>query len=140
MMLEGKGLLIYDPKDRGNLAASWWAILEVDEELRRFYASMYEKANSVSLVKPRWPAHVSVVKGEEPLNKEPWGRYHNKEIGFHYTPEEVQDDIGREEKGYVWLRIISEELAEIRRELGLSAKPYESKVGYHITLGRYLVL
>jgi hypothetical protein len=131
MQFIGTGTLVYDPV-RKEKSQPWWAILECDPDYCKYYTKLWEWETGVKLHAPRWGSHCSVVKGEEPPNKEFWGRYQNQPVQFVYTPEELLTD-----GDYVWLRVLSQHLQDIRLEMGLSQKPFNNAIGFHITVGRH---
>ena len=120
------GSLIYDPQSLSvPTPGLWWLILECSPDLGRYYRQMVFKYTGQKLQKPAWDTHISVVRGEEPLKKELWGR---KEIvEFSYDPKLLTND------EYYWLEVKCDRLLDIREELGLPRIP---KIGLHLTIGR----
>lgn len=100
---EGTGILNYE--------YNYKLALYVDQEIVNYYKSLIPKYFHVN--KPRWPAHITVVRNEVPLNLLNWCKHENKEIAFKYSPFINRGKI------YYWLNAFSKELEEIRIELGL---------------------
>lgn len=127
---KSKGKIIYDPV-AGKAKNSWWVIVECPKDILDYYHHWIKKDLDLTLNKPLFGAHISVVRGEEPpLEKqELWRKYHEKEIEFEYS-----HDIETEGE-YYWLRVQCEELNELRRELGLEETV---QFGFHLTIGRVI--
>lgn len=109
-LYESEGVLRYSGTNR--------LALEVDQAISDYYRSMIPKYFSNN--RPRWPAHVTVVREEkeEPTNKEFWGRYEGEVVQFLYCP------IVEFDRTYFWLNVFCTKLEKIRMELGL---PYISR-------------
>ncbi len=107
-------------------------VVEVDEEISRYYRYFVPKF--INLKRQAFPAHISVVRKENPLNMEFWGKYNNKEVDFVYENVIYNDEV------YYWLSAFSPDLEKIRLELGLSnisditCSP-DKKHKFHITIG-----
>ena len=66
-----------------------------------------------------YDAHISVVRKEEPIHVEYWGRYEGQEVEFRYGHKIYHGEV------YWWLNCWCERLEEIRLELGLPVdSPY----------------
>ena len=89
-------------------------VVEVDQELARFYRSLIPKW--IGVTRPRWPAHITVVRSEKesPVDLSVWGKYEGYQIKFLYNSD-VQFG-----KIYYWLDVLCKDLEEIRKELGMS--------------------
>ncbi|WP_407305669.1 hypothetical protein [Acinetobacter sp.] len=106
-----------------------WLLLNVDDEITRYYASIIKQRFSIDLHwKSKWGAHVSVIRGEALPNPEKWGRDEGREIKIYYTHQVYTN------ADHWWVNVISEELADIRTSYGL---PPEKKF-FHLTVGRTL--
>ena len=122
------GILHYDPGKGQKHYDPWWALLLCDDELALYYAWQL-KRHGVPVHpndKGLWGTHVSVLKGDVPLNQAAWGKYQDFEVEFHYN-HLIRYDNGK----HAWIDVYSDDLSEIRRELGFDAKPW-----YHLTIGR----
>ena len=87
-MFKSTGTLAYEPDYR--------LVVQVDPGLADYYRSMIPK--SVPVQKPRWPAHITVVRsGKEDPYIEPWGKYNGEEVEFTYEPDV------RIDRTYCWL-------------------------------------
>lgn len=127
-MLTSVGVLHYDPGRGSKQYDPWWALLECDDEIARYYAWQL-KRRGVEVYpndKGLWGTHVSVLKGEAPPITQPWGKYEGYEIEFHYT-QLIRFDNGK----HAWVDVYSEDLSKIREELGFGPKYW-----YHLTVGR----
>ena len=111
-------------------------ILVVDPEIYRYYRSLIPPW--ITTNSQMYPAHISVVRKETPLNVTPWKRYEGEQVGFWYS------NIIHFGNVYVWLNVFSTRLESIRMELGLSVDnsypllykiPSWANRCYHITLG-----
>ncbi len=132
-MLRDKCILKYDPKSlKGNVDAMfkpWWLIgfLEEGNELREYYNWFIEKRTGLKLMKPAWGAHISIVRGEEPSNIDLWGKLEGNKIEFSY------EEFVKTNSEHWWLRIVCDEMLEIRETLGIQKR---HEIGLHITIGR----
>jgi hypothetical protein len=112
----------------------WRLALRVEQDLADYYSSLIPKC--MSRQRPRWPAHVTVVRQEKetPVHKEYWGKYHKQSVSFVYSPYIHQGKI------YYWLNVFCKELEDIRQELGLSSQsqytlpPEGFKKYFHCTI------
>lgn len=127
-MLTSTGVLQYDPGKGTKQFDPWWALLTCDDEICKYYAWQM-KRRGVELYpndKGLWGTHVSVLKGDVPIDPSKWGKYQDYEVKFHYN-HLVRYDNGK----HAWVDVYSEDLSFIRQELGFDAKPW-----YHLTIGR----
>jgi len=130
-MFTSYGIIRYNDDDGFRLT------VEVDRDLSEYYRSLIPKYYSVS--RPRWPAHVTVVRPE--YEKPPliryWGDYEGEKIDFLYDPYIHCD------KGYYWLLVWCKRLEFIREELGLpvvskyTLPPSGFSKSFHCTIGNY---
>jgi hypothetical protein len=132
-MLTSNGIVHYDTSDRD------WVTVSVDQQLLEYYYSLIPKYYRV--VRPRWKAHVTVVRPEDfPENPDMqhWGKHEGEIVNFIYDPEILY------EKGFWWFNLWCVTMEDIRRELSLSTKsritippPGYSKA-FHCTVGKDL--
>lgn len=107
----------------------------VDPNITNYYRILTNKACISNMVnKPRYPAHISVLRKETPANFDSWGRYNNQSISYEYDHYVYNDDV------YWWLRVKSDKLCDIRMELGLDrhsmySRPPDGVDFFHITIG-----
>jgi hypothetical protein len=160
-VLKSYGYLKYDPINQSTRTDSWWAILKCNKDLVNYYRQMIEKEatkvvpsyalfgqsgvindgywkvtrRGVKIQGSAWGAHVSVIRGESPKNKNLWGSFENERIEFTYNPEYIDTN-----GVHWWIRVKSERLEEIRVQLGLGSCPRSVRCGtrapLHITIGR----
>ena len=84
-----------------------------------------------------YPAHITIVRlnKEQPSNMDVWGKHEGRKINFEYEPGVHRDD------KYFWINAYSEEIGDIREELGLPRYRDDTNFGgvkrneYHITIG-----
>ena len=131
MWVRGAGKLVYNP-DRPELrktrkADDWWLVVNTDNGISDYYRWWVEKAKHITLQRPAWRTHVSVLNGKEPVKPEYqhlWKKYEGKWIEFEYSVE-----IEQHWKFFV-VPVRCPALEQIRKELGLTGTPL------HITIGR----
>lgn len=107
-------------------------VVDVDEETSRYYRSLIPKYYCVAPQK--YSAHISVVRKENPINIQNWNKYQGKLIQFSYENIIYNDEV------YFWLNVFSQELEDIRVELGLEStsiltKSPDGKHKFHSTIG-----
>ncbi len=144
-MFRGSGTIIYDPH-RPGVNSKWWCVLEIDSgnELVRYYRWWIDKTflNPIELPNnglksQSWPAHISVVRGEQPKEeyRHLWKKYHKQKVEFEY--DFVSNfKIGKNNKGkepgvFYIVEVKCPLLTEIRKEFGLK---YDWPL--HLTFGR----
>jgi hypothetical protein len=114
----GKGTKLWQP---------WWAIVLCDQGIIDYYGWLCRR-NGLNLQKgSAYGAHISFLRGEEPLNKELWGDATGP-VSFHYAHQARWDN-----ERHVWLDCWSDQLNDLRAYLGL---PTKKKMSYHLTIGR----
>jgi hypothetical protein len=133
MWHESTGILIYDPhgraeKSKAKVSDPWWLILICDNEIIRYYNWWLEKQWIRTEKYSLYGSHVSIVKGEEPPNKELWKKYNKKILKFRYNNEIKTNNY------HYWLWTECTEFERIRLELGLS--PRFPDMRFHLTIGR----
>ncbi len=106
MNFQSKGPLHYSDEDY-----NYKLIVVVDPEIARYARALVPKAWYPNI--PRYAPHISVIRRENPVNMENWGKHEGEIITFDYDPE------ARFGNEYIWLRVFCPKLADIRQELGL---------------------
>lgn len=107
-------------------------IVEVDKEIARLARALIPA--EMDVVTPRYATHVTVVRREVPPTLSRWGEREGEIVRFLY------ETFVRNDERYWWLRVFSDDLAQVRHELGMA--PYgkttmapDLKRCYHMTIG-----
>lgn len=125
-MYESKAIVHYGPDIR--------VIAEIDQNISDYYRSLIPKYYYA--VPQRYRSHITIVrtKKESPSKLEFWGKHQGRQITFHYESYIYFDGT------FFWLNAYSEEIGEIRQELGLPKYRDDRAFGgvlrneYHITI------
>jgi len=106
-----------------------WIIVRCDDGIIDYYRWWYFKKKHIKLMRPKWGAHISIVRGEEDGLTTPIWEYNinGETVEFSYSNELV------EVRNYVWIPILGDELRDIRVKFGLSR---ETVLPLHMTVGR----
>ena len=88
----------------------------------RYYRNLIPK--SIKLNYQMYDPHISIVRNEIATDLGLWGRWEGCEMVFRYSGEIRNGYI------YYWIDVFSEELNDIRVELGLAKRDL-----FHITIG-----
>jgi hypothetical protein len=107
----------------------YWMIVVPQDDIGEYYRSVYNKENiaRIKIQKPRWKAHISIIRGETPIqNIDKWQSFDNTEIDFSYENKIITG------KKHIWFNIESEKATEIRKFFGLNEK---LAYNIHCTLG-----
>ena len=91
--------------------STWNLVVDVDPQLTAYYRALLPKAWYPQ--PPKYPAHISVLRREIPVNLELWNQYDGEAIEFFYVPEVRIGQV------YYWLDVYCSRLEDIRLELGL---------------------
>lgn len=132
-LITQSGTIIYDP-ERGTMKSNtnYWCIVQLPDDLVRYYQYFMRSEKHVHLCMPAWGAHVSVVRGEKPREEylHLWKKYHKKKVQFQYNPiiKTHKDSSGG---SFYFIDFVCDELMDIRAELGLSIHKH-----LHFTVGR----
>lgn len=133
-MYEARGKLRYSLK-KPESTQNWWLVLDCsDEVIGQYYRHLYwlDHNKGHKLCSPYWGSHVTVVRNEEPPNKELWWKYEGLEVVFNYRAP-VRTNKGPERfRSFWWLDVVCPRFDEIRVELGLPPNPDRT---YHMTIG-----
>lgn len=103
--------------------------MECPKDIVDYYRSWVLREKGIKLHKPRFGSHVSVIRGNEELDRQSslYRKHHEVKVCFQYGNDlQTNGD-------YWWLPVTCELLGEIRQELGLIAEP---PFGFHLTIGR----
>ena len=129
------GTFRYSPAIRGEStvrrdggSTEWWLIIDIDAELGRYMRAEYSRARyrTVQPQPPLWGTHVSVIRGEEPVDKTAWKKSDGQrvEVRYEWGVSETTE--------YLWLPIECPRANAIRLELGLPPDPTPAM---HLTFG-----
>ena len=137
--LKGTGKIVYDPYRPGmSSKTKWWAVVQLDKELTRYYRESIKQRFGIELHQPSWDAHISVIRGEKPKPHlvDLWKKHHGKVIEFDYQhfPRYNGDTriVTSSRPGSFWfVDVKSEILTSIRDEMELP-----SDWNQHLTVGR----
>lgn len=127
-MLFSIGKIRYSPKLAGNTSEKWWVVVDCQKDIGNYYRYLYSHYfyKCKTIQRPAWDEHISVVRNEEPPNKNLWNKYEGCEIQFTYQPNIETDG------SYYWLPVECDFLLDLRVELGLSREP---EFPLHLTIG-----
>lgn len=131
-LITTEGTVIFDPflTETKNFKP-FWSIVKLGEketnELPQFYAWLIKKRFRIKVHQSLWGAHVSLTRGEETDKwEEVKQKYHNKNVSLSYSP-----DLRTNGKHW-WAKVYSDDLENIRTELGLTK---QHDVSLHLTIG-----
>ena len=137
MNFKTKGIIRYDPP-RGQMKAktNWWAVVNVDREITRYYRWWVMNQYWIKLYQPSWDAHVSIVRGEKPEDHlmHLWKKYDGQKVELEYNHNVRQsgDTTGWDRPDSYWfVEVKCPFLKTIRKELN---RPTGWK--FHLTIGR----
>lgn len=138
MWHKGTGIIKYDPP-RGQMKkkTKWWAIVEVDREITRYFRWWVKKELWLhNLHQPSWDAHISIIRGEKPEDHlmHLWKKYDGQKVEFEYSHNVRQsgDTTGFDRPDHYWfVEVRCPLLVDIRKELN---RPVNWK--FHLTIGR----
>lgn len=136
-MFESKGRIVYDPPRPGmKNRTTWWAVVQIDREITRYYRWWVKNKFHIELCQPSWDAHISIIRGEKPPEDKMhlWKKYDGKVITFQYEHNVRQsgDTTGNDRPDHFWfIDVHCPLLKQIRQEFG-----FPSNWNQHITIGR----
>ena len=124
-----KGRLFFaDPRDKDRGNRKFWLLMKVDPGIVDFYSWLSLK-NGWNIVRgSRWGPHISIVSGEKPKNVKLWNSLPGRKYQFNYSIDLHHDGT------FIWLPVQSNELEQLRMDLGLTKRPY---FNFHMTIGRF---
>jgi hypothetical protein len=122
------GTLRYSPKLLGNNSEKFWLVVDCDPTIGLYYRNLYQLFHHKTrqLMRPAWESHITVIRNEEPPRKELWEKYSGKQVEFEY------EHFVHTDGNYWWVRVLSEELLDIRTELEIDRNPY---FPLHLSIG-----
>lgn len=127
MNFKARGIIRYNP-DRGSLKTGNhnWAVLEALEDgLSDYYRFQFFKKYGISLEKPSWSPHISMIKGWDINSDKEWGWRDGEEVDFEYSHALFWN------KNFVWVNTQSQAMYDIQEYYGFGKKERG-----HLTIGR----
>lgn len=120
-MFSSVGIFHYGPGLR--------AAVNVCPDLIAYYRSLIPKYHNVH--RQRYDGHITVVRinVEVPLKMNVWGKHQGAQIRFDYDPYVHHEGV------YWFLNAFSEQIGDIREELGLPRFRFADKPWYHMSIG-----
>jgi hypothetical protein len=125
---QSEGQLIFDPGQGTKKFEPWWAIVRVEQGIVDFYCWISKRYGKPLMQNKLWGPHISFIKGEFPPNVLLWDI--PRLITFNYS-----NTIRYDNDCHAWLDVWSDDLIQLRHDLGL---PPKLKMSYHVTLGRMM--
>ena len=122
------GNLRTSPTAKGTRPAKWWAVVDVDTEIGKYFRSLRKLNHPYfpHIVRPAWNEHITVVRNEEPTNKNLWDSLNGRSFEFSYS--NITENDGK----HYWMPVRCDLLLDIREELGLPRNPH---FPLHLTIG-----
>ena len=101
----------------------------VDPEIGEYYRALIPPYKRVCV--PMYQPHLTVLRRfkEFPVKLDKWFDFQDTEVIIQYSP------VVRESRLYYWLDAWSDDVADIRHELGLPTYRLNDFSSYHITIG-----
>lgn len=129
-MYKTTGKIIYDPKvavgKNDTMFKPWWMIISFGCDISDFYAWLVKARTGIKLQPSAWGPHISVIRGEEPVDKSLWGLRNGDLVDVTIDPDM------RTNSKHWWLRVYCEEAKQLRESLGLSR---DGTFNLHLTIG-----
>lgn len=126
-----RGKIVYDPQRSRPLP--WSAVIELDDEIGRLARWHFQKRHGVQLLKPSYPAHLSLFRGPDEYvegMERVWGALEGDQVEVHYTQELFWKG------GFVWLNAYCKEYFTLRETL-LGMDHSDNELWGHITIGQF---
>lgn len=124
---KSQGIIKYDlRKNDPKMFKPFWAFVVCDQGIIDYYSWLSKRWGKSLTPTTAWGPHISWCKGEEPLNKDLWGK--EELVEFHYSNIVRWDNLC-----HAWIDVHCPYLHEVRYKLGLEEK---ERKNFHITLGR----
>jgi hypothetical protein len=131
MMFTSQGTIHYDPTffNKSSKEANNWLIVSCDDEIVRYYRHLFLKRTGISLLKPSWGAHISIIRGEdiEEPHQPGWLYFDKTEASYSYSSDLLWNH------EYVWLPVESKTFSHMRNFHGLEETPFYP---FHLTVGK----
>ena len=124
-----KGTLRYSPKLLGDKSSSkWWLVIDCDPEFGKYYRHLFYLMSNrcYKLQRPAWECHITVIRDEEPPNKQFWEKYNGQEVEFAVIPKLGTNG------DYYWFPVECNMALDLRVELGLDRNP---AIPLHVSIG-----
>lgn len=108
-MYQTKATIQYRQDVNGHWVTAW-----MDQEILDYYFTFVPKSYRVH--KPRWKAHVTVIRPEDNPTLESWGKHEGEIVNIIYDPYLWNEDV----RGIWWFNLWSKEMEQIRTESNCS--------------------
>ncbi|AFA44301.1 hypothetical protein DIDNDMLP_00476 [Klebsiella phage KP13-7] len=131
-MISLEGTLQYDPPRTIKNNRPYWLVLNLPDEIVKYYQWFVRKELFIDIKDPLHSAHVSIVRGEVPPNIDMWKKYDGMKLQFQYYPYITMKKDNKNPGNFFFIEFDSDEIMSIRDELGLYSKYSE----WHFTIGR----
>lgn len=107
-------------------------IVEIEPDISHLQRVLIPKYFNVR--SQRWAPHITVIRGDAVCDHALWRAHEGQQVEFFYSNFVYNDE------KFFWLRVISQRLCDVRRELGLGPRSYQSMPPdgseyFHITIG-----
>lgn len=130
MHFKTTGKVVYDPIRAGKVSdEKGWCIIEVSkDEMSEYYRYQFYKKFGITLDRPSWEPHLSVLVGAGTYNEDlAWGWRNGETVEIEYSNYMFWN------KNHVWVASHSDALVDIRTHYNCHN---EVKDRGHITIGR----
>lgn len=123
------GVIQYDPP-RGNKIDPHWCVLDMDKGITEYYRHQFKKKFGITLFKPAFDAHVSVLKGlHTPKMNTDWGFLNGKEVEVWYDSNIYWNE------QHVWVNTYCHEFFQLREFYDIP--DWNTKEFSHLTIGKF---
>ncbi len=107
-------------------APNWWLFISCEHDLIDYYRWFCQRYGLNVLKSFKSGPHVSISRGERPVNHAEWKRLLYQKIEIKYSNNIRYND------DYIWIDVEPKTINQLRIKLGLRTFP-----SYHITLGKF---
>lgn len=148
-MFESYGRVVYDPYRNMKTNTKNWLVLEIDEDLCRYYRWhldrhwWYYDDYSVKRIysRPSHKAHISIIRGEKiRKNYSDWNKFlARKKLKFSFEPDIRMTSLSRDGKDhFFFIDVMFPEYNELRDHFGLDTSRNGIPFKGHFTFARVM--